>query len=133
MNKIPVIALILVFLVAAGYFLTKNKPILVDQNQTPTPTIVEENVEEEIQSLLAKKYYKSANDVTVTITKQDGNFVSGGVKFTSDGSGAGGALLARKVNDKWELVFDGNGGVDCNELRQKYGFPDTILKPNFCD
>jgi hypothetical protein len=90
-------------------------------------------INQEIQYLLAKKYNRSTDDVKITITKQDGNYVSGGVKFGKDISGEGGVWLAGKIENMWQVVFSGNGSIDCDKMRQVYGFPDTILKPNFCD
>ncbi len=92
-----------------------------------------EDVSQKIQSLLAKKYNKPVGEVKITITKQDGNYVSGGVLFGQGGPGEGGIFLARKVGNIWEVVFDGNGSIDCLKMRQTYNFPDSILKPNFCD
>ena len=91
------------------------------------------NVSQEVQSLLAKKYNKSPDEVKITISKQDGNYVSGSVLFGTSGPGEEGVFLARNVGNIWEVVFDGNGSIDCNKMRQEFGFPDTILKPNFCD
>jgi hypothetical protein len=91
------------------------------------------NVGQEVQFLLAKKYNKSPDEVKITISKQDGNYVSGSVLFGTGGPGEGGIFLARNVGNTWEVAFDGNGSIDCNKMRREFGFPDTILKPNFCD
>lgn len=91
------------------------------------------SVGQEIQYALAAKYNKPVDKVKITITKQDGGYVSGSVLFGEGGPGEGGMFLARKAGNIWEVVFDGNGNVDCHKMRQEYGFPDTILKPNFCD
>lgn len=90
------------------------------------------SVGEEIQYLLAKKYSKSVDEVKVTITKQNDFYAGGSVLFGKGGPGEGGMFLAKKTDNVWEVVFDGNGSVDCNKMRQVYGFPDEILKPNFC-
>ncbi len=91
------------------------------------------SVDQEIQYLLAKKYNRPIEEVKITILKQDDNYVGGSVLFGNGGPGEGGMFLARKVDNLWEVVFDGNGNVDCNKMRQEFGFPDAILKPNFCD
>ncbi len=91
------------------------------------------NVSQEIQYLLAKKYNKPVEEVKITISKQDDNYAGGSVLFGQGGPGEGGMFLARKVENIWEVVFDGNGNVDCNKMRQEFGFPDSILKPNFCN
>lgn len=92
-----------------------------------------ENVGGEIQKILAKKYNKTPEEVKITISKQDGDFAGGSVLFGQGGLGEGGIFLARKAAGVWEVVFDGNGSIDCAKMRQTYGFPDSILKPNFCD
>lgn len=93
----------------------------------------DERLQQEIQSLLAEKYKKPIEQVKITISEQIGDYVSGGIKFSADPQTAGGMFLAAKINNKWQVVYDGNGSVDCLKLRQEYKFPDEILKPNFCD
>ncbi|HNV12696.1 MAG TPA: hypothetical protein PK686_01665 [bacterium] len=90
------------------------------------------SVEEEIQYFLANKYNKPVDGVIISITKQTENHVSGGVKFGPKSS-AGGLFLAVKFGNMWEVVYDGNGSIDCEKMRIEYNFPDEILKPNFCD
>lgn len=85
-----------------------------------------------IQSVLADKYKKPLSEVQVTVGKEVQGFASGSVLFGQGGPGEGGMWLALLGNG-WQVVWDGNGNVDCNKMRQQYGFPDTILKPNFCD
>jgi len=89
------------------------------------------SVAEEVRYMLAGKYGRDAGDVHVTMQKEEEGYVSGGVKF---GEGVeGGSFLARKTGNLWEIVYDGNGAIDCEQLRAEYGFPDAILVPNFCD
>ena len=88
--------------------------------------------EKAIQAFLANKYKKPLSEVKVTIQKEAPGFAAGSVSFGPDGSGEGGMWLAVAGN-QWDVVWDGNGSVDCKKLRQQYGFPDTILKPKFCD
>jgi len=91
------------------------------------------NVEQEIEYLLAEKYTKTADEVSVTIAKQNDNYMAGGVLFGNVGSGEGGLVLAAKIDNVWTVVYDGNGSIDCNKMRTEYNFPDEILKPNYCD
>lgn len=114
---------------SAGYTWCESKNKCLRQWEeacTPSP-------DQEIQIVLAKKYNKPINEVKVKISKQDGDYVSGSVTFGQGGPGEGGGFLARKLVNVWEVVWDGNGSVDCKKMRQTYGFPDTILKPNYCD
>lgn len=90
-------------------------------------------VAEEIQHSLARKHVRPVTEVKVTISKQDGDYVSGGVMFGQGGHGEGGMFLARKSGKMWDVVYDGNGSVDCQKMRLTYKFPDSILKPNFCE
>lgn len=90
------------------------------------------DTESEIQYLLAKKYNKELSEVKVTLTNEESDFASGSVMFGLGGPGEGGIFLARKTGVFWELSYDGNGSIDCIQMRD-LGYPDTILKPNFCD
>lgn len=92
-----------------------------------------ESLKKEIEAILTRKYNKSVDEVKVTITKQNDLYAGGSVLFGEGGPGEAGMFLARKTGDIWEVVFDGNGNVDCTKMRQDYGFTDDILKPNFCD
>lgn len=85
-----------------------------------------------IQAILAKKYNKQLSEVAVKVNKEVPGFAAGSVLFGQGGPGEGGMWLA-VLGNGWEVVWDGNGSVDCNKMRQVYGFPDVILKPNFCD
>lgn len=116
-------------LIAAGYSWceAKNKCLRTWEENC------DENEEQIIQGLLAKKYNKAVDQVKVTTTKESGAFWSGSVLFGKGGSGESGIVLATKVNGVWEIVFDGNGSIDCAKMRQQFGFPDEILKPNYCD
>lgn len=138
--------IILVILAAAGFvffLFSKNKQLTYQSNSLPTiaPTAsVQENVsptpypdtKSAIAAFLAKKYNKPVSEVKVTVTKEVQGFASGSVIFGQGGPGEVGAWLALLGNG-WEVVWDGNGNVDCTKMRQTYGFPDTILKPNFCN
>lgn len=88
--------------------------------------------EKAVQAFLANKYKKSLSEVKVTIQKEVPGFAAGSVLFGKGEIGEGGMWLAVAGN-QWDVVWDGNGSIDCNKMRQEYGFPDTILKPNFCD
>jgi len=38
----------------------------------------------------------------------------------------GGIMLAAKVNNKWQIIFDGNGGIAC-DLVESYDFPQEMI------
>lgn len=93
---------------------------------------IEETVGEVVTRILVKKYNWEGHEVLVRVEKEIGDFASGSVRF-GDVEDSGGGWLTRKVEGKWEVVWDGQGSVDCQKLRNEYGFPDEILKPGFCD
>lgn len=100
---------------------------------TPTSTpIVYPDTAHAIQAALATKYGKPLADVHVTVYKEVPGYASGSVLFGQGGPGEGGQWLA-VLGNGWSVVWDGNGNVDCAKMRSVYGFPDTILKPNFCN
>ncbi len=92
---------------------------------------IEETVKEAVTKALVKKYNWEANKVSTQVNKEVGDFASGSMGFGEEMGGGG--WLARKVDDKWEVVWDGNGAVDCKQLRNEFKFPDEILKPGFCN
>jgi len=99
------------------------------RSECPNPT---SGVRQAVQTFLANKYQKLTSEVNVTVTKEEKGFAAGSVSFGPGELNEGGMWLAVAGN-RWDVVWDGNGSIDCNKLRQKYGFPDSILKPNFCD
>lgn len=80
-----------------------------------------------IQQLFADKYNKPLSEIKITIAQSTDQFARGGVLFGQAGVGEGGNFLATKVDGKWKLVFDGNGGVACKDL-EPYGFPKTMTQ-----
>lgn len=98
--------------------------------EKPTPKV---DTVKSVQESLSKKYNKPAGEVNITVNKEVNGFASGSVLFGQGGVGEGGMWLAVLTDNKWEVVWDGNGSVDCSKMRGQYKFPDSILKPNFCD
>lgn len=86
---------------------------------------------EEMQYQFAEKYDKPLADITVSITKQTDQFMSGSVKFTAANLpplGEGGIFLAIKEGNSWKLVHDGNGMVPCEQLEEQYDISRDILQ-----
>lgn len=138
--------IILVILIAGALsyyqFFVKKQSV---ETQNPSPSTIPTQTTQEIvsptpypdtqqaiQAFLADKYKKPVSEVKVTITKEVQGFAAGSVLFGQGGPGEGGMWLA-VLDNSWKVVWDGNGNVDCTKMRTQYGFPDTILKPNFCD
>jgi len=89
-----------------------------------TPTVTSKTDKELLTEAFAQKYQKAKEQVTVTIKENDGNYVSGGVKF--EGEIGGGWFLAAKQNGQWTIVADGNGTVMCSSI-ESYDFPVSMV------
>lgn len=138
------IILVILALAGFGYFLfSQNKQVTYKPNLSPSitsfPTAQKtvsptpySDTQSAIAAFLANKYKKPISEVKVTVTKEVPGFASGTVTFGQGGPGEVGAWLAYLGNG-WNVVWDGNGNVDCSKMRNDYGFPDTILVPNFCN
>lgn len=113
------------------YFFIEKLTTNQTQQVNVSPSLVPDTASA-IAAFLAKKYQKPVSDVHVTVSKEVPGFAAGSVLFGQGGPGEGGMWLA-VLGNGWEVVWDGNGNVDCQKMRTEYGFPDTILKPNFCD
>ncbi len=88
---------------------------------------------QKIKEILATKYQKAIGEVTVTIIRSDDTHAAGSVSFGPAGQGEGGMFLAVKSGEDWQVVYDGNGSIDCDLMRQEYQFSDDLLRPEFCD
>jgi len=91
--------------------------------------------EQEIQYRLAKKYNKPVAEITVVATEKTSDYMSGSVSFAAPGlptPAEGGLFLAVKEGNMWTLIYDGNGSIDCNQIKQAYKFPQEMLV-GFCD
>lgn len=86
---------------------------------------------EEIKSALAIRHDKEVSKVFIEIKKEDTKYAIGNVWFDQKG-GEGGGFLAVKVGDKWEIAYDGNGSINCENIKQNYEFPQEMLI-GFCD
>jgi len=90
--------------------------------------VFEESKEEAIKKLFAEKYDKEISEVTISISQETENHVKGTVEFQPGGPGSLGGFLAAKVNEEWELVYDGNGVIFCSAI-EPYNFPvDMVIE-----
>ena len=83
-----------------------------------TEEMSEEISEEELVTILsqlfADKYEKDLSEVNLSIDEIQGSYVSGGVIFEGEISGA--YFYAAEVGGEWNIVFDGNGTTPCDVL-----------------
>lgn len=86
---------------------------------------------EGVRYALAEKYGKPLEEVIVSVEQENGGFARGGVRF-GEQAPTGGMFLSAKLNGHWILVYDGNGSIDCDQIRKEYEFPEKMLE-GFCD
>lgn len=90
-------------------------------------------VGQKIKEILAAKYKKAISEVAVEILRSDDGHATGRVSFSQEEGAEGGMFLAVKSGETWQVVYDGNGSIDCELMKQNYQFSDELLRPEFCD
>ena len=83
-----------------------------------------------IKKAMLTKHNWNEDEVTITISDSNESYARGGVK-EKDAVG-GGMFLAVKQEGVWKIIYDGNGAVDCTELKNVYQFPKSMLT-GMCD
>ena len=132
-----VIALMFGIGVIVYYQITPPPPIFT--NQTTEKDCTEKicgdvsTAETAIKQLLATKYNKTVADIQLRFSEATDSHARGGVSFAPFDQGNTGMFLATTVNadHQWQLVYDGNGSVDCVDLSQ-YDFPSSMME-GVCD
>ncbi|HEX8923433.1 MAG TPA: hypothetical protein VF828_01725 [Patescibacteria group bacterium] len=74
-------------------------------------------------ALFEKNGWKDTDNITVTVTENDGKYAKGSAQT----SGGGGYFFAEKVNGTWEIVADGNGMIMCAKLGKYPDFPKSMI------
>jgi len=77
-----------------------------------------------IKEVLAEKYSKDPEDVSLGVREMTTEYAAGSVKFAGEISG--GWWLAAKVSGDWVIVADGNGTVMCSDIAP-YSFPASMV------
>lgn len=99
----------------------KETPITVNETEMETPTD-----EELIKEALVEKNDWDPNEISVTISKSDGTYATGGAGSNTPGPG-GGIWFAKKVDGNWEIVWDGNGVVMCTDMIGYEDYPTELI------
>lgn len=87
-----------------------------------------EALESEIKDAIVAKYGPSAQSLNITVSKLSGDYAQGGA--SEEGLG-GGMWFAAKAGGKWQLVWDGNGIITCDDIADYPDFPDTMIPQCF--
>ncbi len=127
MKKIIIILIVLaISAIISSLILAKFKndkqtaDISISEHEAP---LAENETNEKIKQLFVEKYPSFTDTIKVTINQETQKHARGIIKFVSDASG--GIFLATKIDEKWQIVFDGNGTIPCS--LSKYEFPDKML------
>ncbi len=112
---------------SAGYTWCEDKQKCLRVWEEPCEKV---DNEKDIKQAILTKHGWSEEEVNITISKEDGTFARGGIKEV-DAVG-GGMFLAKKINDEWQIVFEGNGVPDCSLLKTTHSFPIEFLT-GICD
>lgn len=103
-------------------------PVITDQPQVTVAPTTTEDLKTIIRDLLVAKHGANAAKLIITVSKIQGNYASGGASVPSEG---GGMWFAAKVNDVWQLVWDGNGIISCTDLAPYPDLPSSMIPECF--
>lgn len=146
--KNTLILLTLGLILVAGYYFTKNYNFnLVPKSTslspttaiteapksettlepTMSPTAGEEDLEDIIKQLIIDKHGSDASGLTISVSSRQGNYAKG----SANEQGGGGMWFAVKVNGSWKLVYDGNGVITCDSLKDYPDYPISFIPECF--
>lgn len=131
MNKRRLFVLVVIGLSVVLLFsiLRNRNTQLVSTSSTISPT--QEKVVSDINKEFSKKYNKPLDAFILTLDTELGDYAKGSVQ--QKGEGGGGLWFAVKVNNGWQLVYDGNGIIPCKDLKQYPDFPSNLIPQCFDD
>lgn len=84
----------------------------------------------EVQDAIASKHGSTAATLTVSVKELSGNYAKGEASQIGEG---GGIWFAAKDKGVWQLVYDGNGIIQCSELKEYPDFPSRLIPQCFDD
>ncbi len=119
-------------ILSAGYSWCEAKKECLRPWETPC---IAENQEKEleliktrIKTALIAKHGQNAQGLNVSVSKIEGNYAQGGA--SEEGMG-GGMWFAAKTNGVWQLVWDGNGIITCEDIASYPSFPTSMIPECF--
>lgn len=83
-----------------------------------------ELIKTQIKEAIVEKRGEQARNLTITVAKIEGDYAQGGASEIGMG---GGMWFAAKKGGQWQLVWDGNGIINCDELAGYPDFPNSII------
>lgn len=86
--------------------------------------------QQEIQYLFAEKYNKDISEINIVIKQEVEDYIEGNVSFLPGESENSGIFLATKIDNKWNIIHDGQGAYACL-LVDSYNFPPEMVSDCF--
>lgn len=123
--------LVSVIILLSGYYLFKAKKAAIPDQipVSPSPIVQNGSVKDQIIVALSQKNNWDASKVELNVASLEGDYAKGDVKFKDEMGG--GLWFAAKVNDTWEIVYDGNGMITCDRLTNYQNFPKDLIPQCF--
>ena len=104
---------------------TPTPEITTNLNPTPTMEITSPDEEALIRAAIYKKSGTKESEYLITISKNTGQFATGGIKPRQEGVG-GAYWLAAKTGNNWIGVYDGQAQPECEQINL-YNFPKDMV------
>lgn len=112
---------------SAGYSWCEVKNKCLRIFEEPCEVKPTENISELIkQALIKKNNWTNGDDLIITISKNEGTYISGGVKDKNAEAG-GGYFFAVKAGGVWKIIADGNGTISCESLVPYPDYPKSFI------
>lgn len=97
-----------------------------EQSDSSSNNINESPIETQIMGAIIEKR-GNFGDLVITVDEIiDDTYAKGGA-MPAEGIAGGGMWIAKKVDGKWELVWDGNGAIYCSDLIGYEDIPGRLV------
>ncbi|MBN1325467.1 hypothetical protein JW977_00595 [Candidatus Falkowbacteria bacterium] len=84
----------------------------------------------DLTAVFAKEHNQIPENVFITIMKNNENYFSGTIRIGAQ-EVEGGGFLVRKLENNWQIDYEGNGSIDCVKIKG-LGYPEEVLE-GYCD
>ena len=84
-----------------------------------------------LTAFFAQEHNQPVDQTHITIFKNNGNYFAGSIIIGVTDQGEGGGFLVRKINNTWQIDYEGNGSIDCVKIKA-LGYTVEVLE-GFCD
>lgn len=129
-NILSTVALLLAISVIATLILLNQTSEIGTQPAPASPTVTPaDSIVEDIAQELSKKYNKPLNSINISVDTNTGSYAKGMISYEDEMGG--GLWFAAKIDDAWQLVFDGNGIITCKDLSEYPSFPTSLIPQCF--